>query len=141
MDLFLVSNGAGAFDAAGDAIEDLKAGAWVLACGGFSGKHDGIGAFENGIGDIGDLGARREGIGDHALQHVSGDDDGLHRADALFHNFALNDGEFLVRALHSEVSTGDHDGVCSGDDAEDIFDGQLVFDLSDNFHVLGFVLV
>jgi hypothetical protein len=53
----------------------------------------------------------------------------------------LNDREFLVRALHSEVSTSDHDGVCGGDDTEDIFDGELVFDLSDNFDILGFVFV
>ena len=78
MDLFLVTNGAGSLDAASDAIEDFEAGAWVLARGGFSRKHNGIRAFEDGIGDIGDLGARREGIGDHTLQHVSGDNDWLH---------------------------------------------------------------
>lgn len=55
----LVSNGAGSLDATSDAIEDLEASAWVLSRGGFTGKHDGIRAFENGIGDIGDLGACR----------------------------------------------------------------------------------
>ncbi len=72
---------------------------------------------------------------------MSGDDDGLHGGDALFDDATLNDGELLVRAFHAQISTGDHDGICDGDDAEDIFDGELVFDLGDNFDILGFVLV
>ena len=141
MNLFLISDRAGSFDAAGDAIEHFETGAGVLSGGGFARKHNGISPFENGVGDVGNLRSSGQGLGDHAFEHVRGDDDGLHGGDALFDDATLNDGELLVRAFHAQISTGDHDGICDGDDAEDIFDGELVFDLGDNFDLWGVVLV
>ena len=71
---------------------------------------------------------------------MGGDDDRLHGGNALFENFTLNDGEFFVRALHSEIAARDHDGVGGGDNAEDILNGGLVFDLGNDADLLGVVL-
>ena len=141
VDLFLVADGAGALDAAGDAVEHLEASAGIFARSGFARKHNGVGPFEDGVGDVGDFGASGERVGDHALEHMGGDDDGFHRGDALLDDSPLNNGEFLVGAFDAEIAASDHDGIGGGDDAEDIFDGELVFDLGDDFHLGAAVLV
>ena len=141
VDLFLVADGAGALDATGDAVEHLEASAGIFARSGFARKHNGVGPFEDGVGDVGDFGASGERVGDHALEHMGGDDDGFHRGDALLDDSPLNNGEFLVGAFDAEIAASDHDGIGGGDDAEDIFDGELVFDLGDNFHLRAAVLV
>ena len=141
MNFFFVADRARAFDSAGHAVENFKAGTGIFSGGGFSGEHDGIGPLKNGVSDVGDFGPGGKGIRDHAFEHMGGDDDRLHRGDALFDDSALDDGKFLVGAFDAEIASGHHDGVGSGDDAEDVFDGELVFDLSDDFDVLGFVFV
>ena len=141
MNFFFVADRARAFDSAGHAVENFKAGAGIFSGSGFSGEHDGIGPLKNGVSHVGDFGPGGKGIRDHAFEHMGGDDDRLHRGDALFDDSALDDGKFLVRAFDAEIASGHHDGIGSGDDAEDVFDGELVFDLSDDFDVLGFVFV
>ena len=79
-----------AFDAAGDFVEHLHAIEGVFADRGFAGEHDAVGLFVDGVGDIGDLGARGHGLGDHRFQHVGGDDDGLALGDAGLDGAALN---------------------------------------------------
>ena len=141
MNFFFVADGAGAFDSAGHAVENFKAGTGIFSGGGFSGEHDGISSFKDRVSDVGDFGTGGKGIRDHAFEHMGGDDDRLHGGDALFDDSALDDGKFLVGAFDAEIASSDHDGVGGRDDAEDIFDGELVFDLSDNFDVLGLVFV
>lgn len=141
VDFFFIANGARAFDTPGDTIKNLEAGAGVGAGGGFARKHDGIGAFKDGVGDISDFGAGGQGLGDHAFEHMGGDDDGFHGGDALFDDTALDDGELLVGAFNAEIAAGDHDGVGGRNDAEDIFDGELVFNLGNNFYFRAAVLV
>ena len=141
MDIPFVSDGAGAFDPAGDTVENLETGAGVLAGCGFARKHDRIGALEDGIGHVGDFRAGGKGVGDHAFEHVGGDDDRFHGGDALFENPALDDGQLLVGAFDAEIPAGDHDGIGGGDDPEDVFDGELVLDLGDDFHIPTVVLV
>ena len=141
MNFFFVADRARAFDSASHAVENFKAGTGIFSGGGFSGEHDGIGPLKNCVSDVGDFGPGGKGIRDHAFEHMGGDDDRLHRGDALFDDSALDDGKFLVGAFDAEIASGHHDGVGSGDDAEDVFDGELVFDLSDDFDVLGFVFV
>ena len=141
MNVLLVTDGAGAFDAASDAVEDFEAGARVLACGGFSRKHDGIGPFKDRVGNVGNLRTGGERIGDHTFEHVGGDDDRFHGGNTLFENPALDNRKLFIGAFDAEVATGNHDGIGGGDDPEDIFDGELVFDLGDDFHIPSIVLI
>ena len=46
----------------------------VFAGGGLGAGHDGIGAVENRIGHIADLGPGGHGVVDHALHHLGGGD-------------------------------------------------------------------
>ena len=49
----------------------------VVADRGLLGQHDGVGAVEHGVGDVGDLGARRQRVRHHRHQHLRRGD---HRA-------------------------------------------------------------
>jgi hypothetical protein len=53
----------------------------------------------------------------------------------------LDDGKFLVGAFDAEVAAGDHDGIGCRDDSEDVFDGELVLDLGDDFYIPSIVLI
>mmetsp|Transcript_23913 Transcript_23913/g.52308 ORF Transcript_23913/g.52308 Transcript_23913/m.52308 type:complete len:228 (+) Transcript_23913:54-737(+) len=44
---------------------DGDGGFWVVSVGGFTGKHDGIGSVEDGVGDIGTFSTGRARVGDH----------------------------------------------------------------------------
>ena len=46
----------------------------VGACGGFGAEHDGVGAVQYGVGDVGDFSAGRHRVGDHAFHHLCGGD-------------------------------------------------------------------
>jgi hypothetical protein len=72
---------------------------------------------------------------------VGGDDDRFHGGDTLFENPALDDRKLFIGAFDAEVATGDHDGIGGGNDPEDIFDGELIFDLGDDFHIPAIVLI
>jgi len=141
MNVLLVTDGAGAFDAASDAVEYFEAGAGVLTCGGFSRKHDRIGPFKDRVGNVGNLRTGGEGIGDHAFEHVGGDDDRFHGGDTLVEDPALDDRELFVGAFDAKVAAGNHDGIGGRDDPEDVFDGKLVLDLGDDFHISPIVLI
>ena len=41
---------------------------------GLAGEHDAIGLLVDRVGDVGDLGAGRDRLADHRLEHVRGDD-------------------------------------------------------------------
>ena len=64
----------GRLDALQDVLHHLDAFERIQAGGGFAGQHHRIGALANGVGDIGNLGARRHRRGDHRFQQMRGDD-------------------------------------------------------------------
>src|SRR6185295_7807524 len=99
---------AAAFDAGGDLIEDLDALEGIFADGGFTAQHDCIRLLEDGVGDVGDLGAGGHGRLDHAFQHVGGDDDRTADTQTGFDDAALDDGQFLVGDLDAEIAARDH---------------------------------
>ncbi len=121
-------------DAAGDLVEHQHAFERVAAHGRLAGEHHAVGEFIDGVGDVGDLGARRHRLRDHRLEHVRGDDDGAAERLAGLHGAALNDGQLLVGALDAEVATGDHEDVARAHDLVEIGDGGLVLDLGDDLH-------
>ena len=71
----------------------------ITADAGFATQHDRIRLLENGVGDIGDFGARRHRILDHRFQHVRRDDDRFAETQAALHDSPLNDRQFFHRAL------------------------------------------
>ena len=63
---------------------------------------------------------------------MGGNDDRLADAEAGLDDLALDDGQFFVGNLDSEIAARHHDGVGLGDDFPQIFDGLLVLDFSDD---------
>lgn len=45
-----------------------------MAYGGFSGEHDGVRLFKDGVGNVRDFRTGGGGLRDHGFQHVRGDD-------------------------------------------------------------------
>ncbi|MEY5014136.1 MAG: hypothetical protein RIS92_494 [Verrucomicrobiota bacterium] len=138
---FAVESGAATFfDARGDLIKNLDTLEGVLAGGGFSGKHDGIGLFEHCVGDVGDFGASWHGGGDHRFEQVGCDDDGLPEPLAAFDDTSLDNWQFLHWAFDPEITAGDHDEVGFPNDVVEVANGQLVFDFGDDsgFAAVGF---
>ncbi len=108
--------------------------------GGFAAEHDGVGAVEDGVGDVADLGAGGACLLDHGLEHLSGDDDGfsgrLTAADKLF----LDDGDLGDVHFDAEVAAGDHEAVGGVENVVDLIERLGFFDLGDEVNVGGFVL-
>ena len=130
-----IMRAAAAFDARGDAVENFDALERIFADGGFAAQHDGVGLLENGVGHVGDFGARGHGRFNHAFEHVRGDDDGFALAQAGFDDAPLDDGQFFVGNFDAEIAARDHDAVGFVDDFFEVFDGLLVFDLGDDERV------
>src|SRR6266498_1490439 len=130
--VFVKIRAAAAFDALRNALEDFDAFHRIFSDGRFAAEHDRVGLLENGVGHVGDLGARGHGTFDHAFEHVGGDDDRPTDAQTDLHNLALNDGQFLVGNLHAQVAASHHDGIGFGDNFDEILDGLLVLDLADD---------
>jgi hypothetical protein len=71
----------------------------VVADARLAGEHDRVGAVEDGVGDVGGLGARgHRGVG-HRLEHLRRDDDGLGHAAAHLDGALLHDRHGLERQL------------------------------------------
>ena len=70
------------------------------------------------------------GAGDHAFQHLGGDDDrdaaGAGGADDAF----LGEGDLLRGKLDAQVAAGDHDGVGQGEDGVEVVEGLGLLDLA-----------
>ncbi len=126
-----VARAAAQGDAPRHAVEHLHAINRVFALRRLAAEHHGVGLFKDSIRHIGDLGTGRNRVGDHAFEHVGGDDHGAAKMDALFDDPALDDREFLHLAFDAEVATGHHDGIGGADDVFDITHGVLILDFGD----------
>ena len=123
---------AAAFDARGDAVENLDAFERIFADGRFAAQHDGVGLLKNGVGHVGDFRARGHRRFNHAFEHVRGDDDRTADAQAGFDDAALDDGQFFVGNFNPQVAARDHDAVGFLHDGFQIFDRLLVLDFGDD---------
>ena len=99
---------------------------------GFSTEHDGVGPVEHGIGHIGDFGAGRARVGDHAIHHLGGHDDGARPLDALADDVFLDSGQPFHGHFDAQIATGYHDPVGSFDDLVDALDCLRLLDLGDD---------
>ncbi len=102
-----------------DAVHHRHRGQRVRAHRRLLGQHDRVGAVEDGVGDVGDLGARRAGALDHRAQHLGGGDHRLAGAVGLLDEHLLRAGHALHRDLHAEIAPRDQEGVGGRHDAVD----------------------
>ena len=105
------ARGVALLDATGNGIEDFDAFVGVLADACLARKHDAVDLLNDGVEDIGDFGPGRDGILDHAFEHLGSDDDFSTVVGASFNDVALDDGEVFNGAFATEVSAGDHDAA------------------------------
>ncbi|CAM5311218.1 hypothetical protein SHIRM173S_11288 [Streptomyces hirsutus] len=110
----------------------------MFADAGFAGEHDGVGAVDDGVGDVGGFGAGGASVADHRVEHLSGDDDRFGVAFGEFDGALLNDGDLFEWHFDAEVSAGDHDAVEGGDDVVDVLDGLGFFDFGDDGEAAAF---
>jgi hypothetical protein len=115
-----------------DARHDGNGFAGILAAGGFGGEHDGVGAVENGVGDVAGFGARGARVFDHRLEHLRGGDDGLAPGGGAADDVLLNDGNFFRRHLDAEIAAGDHDSVGGFENFFEMIDGLRLFEFRDD---------
>ena len=127
-----VTRSAAPLNAMRHAVEHLDALDRVFAHAGLAAEHDGVGLFKNSVGHVGHFRAGGHRVGNHGLEHVRGHDHRAARAQAAFDNSALDDGQFFHGTLDAEIAAGHHDDVALFDNAADIANGELVFDLGDD---------
>ena len=113
----------------GDAVHGRHRFDRVLARRQFRRQHDGVGAVENGGGDVGDFGARRHRARDHRFQHLRGDDDRLAGAAAGARHFLLHAGDFFQRHFDAEIAARDHQRVGKFEDVGEPRYGLRLLDL------------
>ena len=104
----------------------------VLADAGLAGEHHGVGAVDDGVGDVGGLGAGGAGVVDHRVEHLGGDDDRLGVALGQFDGALLDDRDLFEGHFDAEVAAGDHDAVEGGDDVVEVVDRLRLLDLGDD---------
>ena len=112
----------------------------VLTGSGLAGQHNGVGTVINGVGDVGNFGARRARVLLHGVEHLRGGDDGLVGRVALGDDFLLDVRNELGLNLDAQVATGDHDAVGSLENLVKVLDAQGALDLREDRHVLAAVL-
>ena len=110
----------------GDSLDGVGAG------GGLAGEHDGVGAVEDGVGDVGGLRAGGAGGAGHGLEHLGGGDDGLAGFVAALDHALLREEDLLEVDLHAEVTARDHDGVGLADDVIIVVEALHVLNLGDD---------
>ena len=108
----------------------------VIAGSGFGGEHDGVGAVEDGIGDVGSFGAGGARILGHGLQHLRGGDDGPAKVAGARDDVFLNDRNFFRIHFDAEVAAGDHHGIGHTQNLLQIFDGFRLFEFGDDVDFL-----
>ena len=111
----------------------------VLAGCGLAGEHHGVGAIEDGVGNVSDLGTRRARVVLHGVEHLRGGDNGLVSRVALGDDLLLDVGNELGRDLDTQVATSDHDAVGSLEDLVELLDAQGALDLGEDRNVLAAV--
>src|SRR5579864_5194965 len=115
-----------------DARHDGDRLARILTAGGFGGKHDGVGAVEDCVGDIAGLGARGAGVFDHGFEHLGGGDDRLAPGGGAADDVLLNDGNFFGSHLNAEIAAGDHDSVGGFENFFQMIDGLGLLELGNH---------
>src|SRR5262249_29473932 len=104
----------------------------MLTGGRLRAEHDRVGAFQHGIGDIGDLAAVGFYAVDHALHHLGGNDHRFGAVDTFADDLALGHRDLFDGQFHAEVTTSYHHPVGLVDDVAKVFHGRGHLDLCDD---------
>ena len=123
----------GSFHFEDDLSHGLHDECGMLAGGCLGAEHDGIGAFEDGVGDVGDFAAVWFHPVDHAFHHLRGDDNGFGAVDTFADDLALGHRDLFDGQFYAQVAAGDHDGVGLVDDIPQVFHRGGHFDFGDHF--------
>src|SRR5271166_1821029 len=83
----------------------------IFSGSGFCGEHHGVGAVEDGVGDVGGFGARGAGILGHGFEHLGGGDNRTAEFTGAGNDIFLDNGNFFRIHFDAEISAGDHDAV------------------------------
>ena len=102
----------------------------------FAREHHGVRAVENRVCHVGSLCPRWTRRGDHRFEHLRCRDDGLAGTIALCNDLFLNDRHGLDRHFGSEIAARDHDAVGAFDDAVELDQRLVFFDLGDDRNAL-----
>ena len=104
----------------------------VVAGGGFGAEHDGVGAIEYGVGDVGDFGAGRHGVVNHAFHHLCGGDGEAAQAARDFDDAFLQGRDSGVADFDGKVATRHHHAIAGEHDFFEVVDGFDAFDFGDD---------
>ena len=114
---------------------DGNGGVGERAVGGLTGKHHTVSTVKNSVGNIRALGTSRARVGNHRLKHLGGGNDGLASNVSLADHVLLGEENLLGGDLHTEITTGNHNGVGSSKDLGVVLKTFQVLDLADNLDV------
>ena len=103
----------------------------VAARGRFGREHHRVGAVDDRVGHVQHLGAGRDRVVDHRLQHLGGGDDDAVVLERGADDLLLQAGQFGVADLHAQVAARHHHHVRGAGDFNEVFDGLGAFDLGD----------
>ena len=109
----------------------------------FRRQHDGVGAFVDGGGDVGDFGAGRHRRLDHRFQHLGRDHHRLAGAARHARHLLLQARHALQRQFDAEIAARHHQRVGGLDDVGEAVDRLRLLDLGHHRgaaadHLLGF---
>ncbi len=134
-------------DALADLVHHLHRFDGIVSGGAFGGKHDRVGAFINGIGDVADFRAGRGWRDNHRLQHLGRHDDRLSGLASRGDDPVLRRRHAFGREFHAEITACHHDSVNQVNDLVQPIERLRLLDLgeeaglvADEFTCLGDIL-
>ena len=104
----------------------------ILAHRRLAGEHHGVGAVINGVGHVGNFGARGPRILDHRLEHLRRRDHRLEILRRAADDVLLNRGNLLRRNFNAQIAARHHDAVGGLQNAVEMLDGLRLFELGDD---------
>ena len=123
-----------AFRKGSDASHGFNGFYRIETAGRFAAEHDGIGAVDDGIGNVTRFSTSRTRVVAHRFQHLSCRDDRFTGFMAFADEDFLEHRDFFCRYFDTKVTTGDHDAVAHLNDFINIIDSSLTFDLRNDLH-------
>src|SRR5918997_2336444 len=124
----------GFFGRPADAVHLLHALQRVAPDGRLAREHHRVGPVEDGVRDVGDLGAGGPGVPDHGVEHLRGDDDGFAQATAAGDDPLLLYGHPLGREFDGEVAARHHDAVGGFENVLYVVYGLVLLNFGDHRH-------
>ena len=100
-----------------------------LADRALAGKHDRVGAVEDGVGHVAGLGPRGTRVLGHGLEHLRGRDDRLAEVERAANDMLLDERHLLRRNLDAKIAAGHHHSVRDLENGFKIFDGLRLLQL------------